>query len=115
IIPTGDAADGGGRDSFSADGVFVAAGNGSDGVFVAAGLKDLSKAETYIDHLSLRNMLTSCDYSSHSFSSSAPQIGKYSTRVFHLKPLILTFPLTDANPCASISAGKTSSFTSMLD
>ncbi|GKF78531.1 hypothetical protein Tco_0234099, partial [Tanacetum coccineum] len=41
IIPTGDAADGGGRDSFiadgtDADGVFVAAGTDSDGVFVAA-------------------------------------------------------------------------------
>ncbi|GKD24185.1 hypothetical protein Tco_1230399, partial [Tanacetum coccineum] len=34
---TGDASNGGGRDSFSVDGVFVAAGNGSDGVFVAAG------------------------------------------------------------------------------
>ncbi|GKE83554.1 hypothetical protein Tco_1557296, partial [Tanacetum coccineum] len=38
IIPTGDAADGGSRDSFFADGVFVAAGNGSDGVSVAAGV-----------------------------------------------------------------------------
>ncbi|GKG44019.1 hypothetical protein Tco_0483112, partial [Tanacetum coccineum] len=38
IIPTGDAVDGGGRDSFSADGVFVAAGNGSDGVSVTAGV-----------------------------------------------------------------------------
>ncbi|GKG52876.1 hypothetical protein Tco_0549988, partial [Tanacetum coccineum] len=37
IIPTGDASDDGGRDSFSADGVFVAAGSGSDGVSVAAG------------------------------------------------------------------------------
>ncbi|GKG10408.1 hypothetical protein Tco_0341808, partial [Tanacetum coccineum] len=36
IIPTGDAADSGGRDSVSADGVFVAADNGSDGASVAA-------------------------------------------------------------------------------
>ncbi|GKD68830.1 ribonuclease H-like domain-containing protein, partial [Tanacetum coccineum] len=38
IIPIGDAADGGGRDSSSADGVFVAAANDSDGVFVAVGV-----------------------------------------------------------------------------
>ncbi|GJX16633.1 hypothetical protein Tco_0217465 [Tanacetum coccineum] len=38
IIPTGDAPDGSGIDSVSADGVFVAAGNGSDGVSVNAGV-----------------------------------------------------------------------------
>ncbi|GJS24472.1 putative ribonuclease H-like domain-containing protein [Tanacetum coccineum] len=37
IIPTGDAANGGGRDSSSADGVFVNAGNDAEGGFVAAG------------------------------------------------------------------------------
>ncbi|GJV43728.1 putative ribonuclease H-like domain-containing protein [Tanacetum coccineum] len=71
IIPTGDASDGGGRDSFSADGVFVAAGNGSDGVSVAAGVgadsvsvasSDATDAETEFALMGLSPQVQSCPF-----------------------------------------------------
>ncbi|GJZ09487.1 putative ribonuclease H-like domain-containing protein [Tanacetum coccineum] len=71
IIPTGDATNGGGRDSFSADGVFVAAGTDSDGVSVAAGVgadsvsvatTDATDAETEFALMGLSPQVQSCPF-----------------------------------------------------
>ncbi|GJX43067.1 putative ribonuclease H-like domain-containing protein [Tanacetum coccineum] len=75
IIPTGDAADGGGRDSFSADGVFVAAGTDSDGVSVAADVgadsvsvatSDATDAETEFALMGLSPQVQSCPFGCNS-------------------------------------------------
>ncbi|GJX47662.1 putative ribonuclease H-like domain-containing protein [Tanacetum coccineum] len=71
IIPTGDAPDGSGIDSVSADGVFVAAGNGSDGASVAADVgadsvsvaaSDATNAETEFALMGLSPQVQSCPF-----------------------------------------------------
>ncbi|GKG55146.1 hypothetical protein Tco_0563133, partial [Tanacetum coccineum] len=60
IIPTGDAADGGGRDSFSADGVSVAVDVGADSVSVAT--SDATDAETEFALMGLSPQVQSCPF-----------------------------------------------------
>ncbi|GKE54714.1 hypothetical protein Tco_1489870 [Tanacetum coccineum] len=71
IIPTGDTADGGGRDSSFVAGVFVAASNDSDGVSVAAGVdadsvsvasSDAIDAETEFALMGLSSQVQSCPF-----------------------------------------------------
>ncbi|GKG54300.1 hypothetical protein Tco_0557823, partial [Tanacetum coccineum] len=71
IIPTGDADDGGGRDSFSADGMFVATDTDSDGVSVVAGVgadsvsiatSDATDAETEFALMGLSPQVHYCPY-----------------------------------------------------
>ncbi|GJS85944.1 putative ribonuclease H-like domain-containing protein [Tanacetum coccineum] len=71
VIPAVDAADGVSTDGIFADGVFVAAGNGSDGVSVAAGVgadgvsvtsSDATDAETQFALMGLSPQVQSCPF-----------------------------------------------------
>ncbi|GJZ77784.1 hypothetical protein Tco_0642456 [Tanacetum coccineum] len=71
VIPAVDAADGVSTDGIFADGVFVAAGNGSDGVSVAAGVgadsvsvatSDATDAETEFALMGLSPQVQSCPF-----------------------------------------------------
>ncbi|GJS94615.1 putative ribonuclease H-like domain-containing protein [Tanacetum coccineum] len=96
IIPTGDTPDGGGIDSVSADGVFVAADNGSDGASVAADVgadsvsvaaSDATNAETEFALMGLSTRYNLCPFGYEVFDLSAPSIFDSSLKDAIEKPL----------------------------